>query len=196
MERVAENPRVYECVQRLAGVRWVNQRVQRSLARITTDGGYSFLDLGGGTGKSEQLVPPGVTYLYLDIDLRRIAIGRKHGHSRGMVGDATRVPIRDGAVDVVLCKFVAHHLTDEQVEDLLAECARILRPGGALIFLDPVWAPSRMLGRMLWRIDRGSHPRTESKIVDALARWVELESVERFAVFHRYVLCVAYANSS
>jgi SAM-dependent methyltransferase len=45
-----------------------------------------------------------------------------------MVGDATALPLPDASVDGVVCSQVIEHVRDQQ--KLVAEVARILRPGG------------------------------------------------------------------
>jgi SAM-dependent methyltransferase len=49
-------------------------------------------------------------------------------------GDVAKVPIADGAVDVVLLSQALHHAT--RPERVLAEAWRVLRPGGRVLVLD------------------------------------------------------------
>ena len=50
-------------------------------------------------------------------------------------GSATALPIVSGAFDLVLCGYVAKHLDDDGLRDLLDEIWRVLAPGGlALIW--------------------------------------------------------------
>jgi len=72
------------------------------------------------------------------------------GESRGIElvgGTATRLPFGDESFDLVLSSYLVKHLGDAGVHRLLAECWRVLRPGGLLV----VWefAPTRsvMLNR-------------------------------------------------
>lgn len=63
-------------------------------------------------------------------------------------GDAHRIPLGDAGVDVVAMKNVLEHL--ERPAEALAECARVLRPGGQLVALTVnQWFPPIALARML-----------------------------------------------
>lgn len=50
-------------------------------------------------------------------------------------GAMRALPFANGSFDLVLCKWVAEHLDDPAQE--FRECARVLRPGGALVLLTP-----------------------------------------------------------
>ena len=49
-------------------------------------------------------------------------------------GSFDALPLTDGEVDAALCGMVLHHLED--LDGGLAECARVLRPGGTLTILE------------------------------------------------------------
>lgn len=49
-------------------------------------------------------------------------------------GDGQAIPLRDASVDVILCTSTFKHVWDAEV--LLAECARVLAPGGLLSLVD------------------------------------------------------------
>ena len=51
------------------------------------------------------------------------------------VGDALSPPLKDDSVDVVVCFETLEHVDDH--DRLLAECARVLRPGGTLVLSTP-----------------------------------------------------------
>ncbi len=48
-----------------------------------------------------------------------------------------RASIPDASADLVWCSHVIEHFHDHEVSEVLAECARILRPGGAAVIRVP-----------------------------------------------------------
>ena len=105
-----------------------------------------------------------------------------------VLGDATSMPIRDGCAEMVICKSVTHHLTDLMLEQAIAESRRVLRPGGHLLLFDAVLNRELWAGRMLWRLDRGSYPRTEVDLCGKFESKFKIIHWETFAIYHEYVL--------
>jgi len=56
-----------------------------------------------------------------------------------ILADACHLPLAGGCADIVLCTQVLEHV--RRPADLLAECARLLRPGGQLVLSAPFWWP-------------------------------------------------------
>lgn len=96
------------------------------------------LDVGSGDGAAASVLAPYCRSLTcVDIDARAIELAKerlgKHDHVRAEVADVHALPFRAAAFDEVL---VFHTLTyAEQPSQALAECARVLRPGGRLVVL-------------------------------------------------------------
>ena len=106
------------------------------------------LDLGCGTGRfAASLAAEGRRVLAIDPapDLALAPAGAT------LVGSAEQVPLADASVGTVMVRDVIEHLDDAAA---LAECSRVLRPGGLLVVLVPAW-PS------LWseRDDHAGHLR-------------------------------------
>ena len=61
----------------------------------------------------------------------------------GMVGRAGELPYEPESFDVVLYRLVLHHVVYQgPLAPLFAEAARLLRPGGALVAVEPgLWHP-------------------------------------------------------
>jgi SAM-dependent methyltransferase len=98
------------------------------------------------------------------------------------------MPVRTGSIDVITWIFIAHHLTDEMLAAALQETERVLKSGGYILFLDPVFSRKRWSGRLLWKLDRGSNPRTDEQLRSVLESRFQMESWDRFAIYHQYLL--------
>jgi SAM-dependent methyltransferase len=98
-----------------------------SLLRREVRAGETLLDVGCGTGANLALAGDGVRRLGLDIHVEELSPGM-------LQGDALALPLQRASVDVVLALDVLEHLDDDA---MLAEAARVLRPGGRLIATVP-----------------------------------------------------------
>jgi SAM-dependent methyltransferase len=136
-----------------------------------------------------QLWPAHCRYVCLDIEMPKLQGFRsKVAGGLALQTDATRMPIASGCADSVVCMAVAHHLTDAMLTDVLGESVRVLKPGGRMFFLDPVLARDRIVGRMIWRLDRGSYPRTAEALQSVFSRHLKIAHWEQFAIHHEYVM--------
>jgi ubiquinone/menaquinone biosynthesis C-methylase UbiE len=183
--RIAAHPWVYDRIQVLAGRQQVFERVSPITLALRAE---TVIDVGGGTGGWRRLWAPNCRYVCLDIEMPKLKGFRsKVPDGFAVLSDATRMPITDASVDVVMCIAVVHHLTDAMLDQVFEEALRVLKPGGHLILLDPVLNHSRLAGRILWRLDRGSYPRTEQYLREKLESRFKIIHWEKFAVYHEYV---------
>lgn len=99
------------------------------------------LDIGTGMGNlaaelSRRFAARAV--VALDLSAAVITEARKSGGFpeavRPVAGDATRLPVRDGALDIVASYGVVHHVADKA--RLFAEIYRALAPGGLALVID------------------------------------------------------------
>ncbi|CAL9607154.1 class I SAM-dependent methyltransferase [Streptomyces sp. enrichment culture] len=98
--------------------------------------GTALLDVACGTGiVTRQLAAarPGtrVTGVDLAAGMARTAAARLPG--RVVVGDSRRLPFPDASFDAVVSVWLLHLLDDLGVRGVVAECARVLRPGGVYV---------------------------------------------------------------
>ena len=187
LHRVAAHPLAYDWIQRGAGYAEVSSRVARCLPTETP---ATVLDVGAGTGNLRSVVRGGACYIWLDNDPVKLdGFLAKGSRSFAMLADAPHLAVRDRGVDYVVCVDVAHHLTDDQLAGMMREFARVVRR--QVIFVDALKRPESAVSRVLWGLDRGSHPRTDTELLTALGRALRVERVARFTIFHSYVLCVA-----
>jgi ubiquinone/menaquinone biosynthesis C-methylase UbiE len=187
---LVKHPVVYDAVQSAVGARGFERALKRELAALQLSG--SVLDVGGGTGAWRRLFPPELRHVCLDLDPIKLR-GFKHKYADGvaLLADATAMPFADQAFEAVWCVFVAHHLDDVALARMIDEAARVLKPGGSLLFADALFVPRRLPGRLLWRYDRGRHPRALAQHRAALGRRFHIVTERRFAAMHEYVLLIA-----
>ncbi len=95
-----------------------------------------WLDLGSGTGYFSRALAaafPEADGLALDIAEGMLRHARPQGGARHFVtGDAERLPLRDGSVDLIYSSLALQWCEDFAV--VLSEARRVLRPGGILAF--------------------------------------------------------------
>jgi uncharacterized protein YbaR (Trm112 family) len=178
-------PRVYDLVQRLAGAPTIFRRVEPILHEADL---ALVLDVGGGTGSAQTLLPSSARYVLLDSDPRKLEGFRAKSDAPAILGDATRLPFGDGSVDWALSIAVSHHLDEPSLNRMLDELRRVVT--GRLLFLDAV-TTERRVSRTLWRYDGGRHPRSADALLRAIAARFEVVTHEEFTVYHRYLLVTA-----
>jgi 2-polyprenyl-6-hydroxyphenyl methylase/3-demethylubiquinone-9 3-methyltransferase len=89
------------------------------------------IDLACGGGLMGPYVARlGYRHVGVDIGMRGLEVAREHGVTP-VRGSVLAVPLADGCADVVLAGEILEHVEDDV--GVLTECARLLRPGGALV---------------------------------------------------------------
>jgi len=101
------------------------------------------LDVGTGTGRYLPLLVAAGARVAVGVDLSMSMLARQRRPARLVCGDARRLPFRDGRFDVVTSSLMAGDL--ERLDAWVEEAARLLSPGGHLIYSDfhPSWATER-----------------------------------------------------
>lgn len=134
-------------MNRLHGVicssRWWGRTVERELlpwGLSELELGEDVLEIGPGFGATTKVLakrPGALTVLELD-DGYCARLRRELPERVEVVqGDATAMPFEDGRFSAVVCFTMLHHLPSPAAQDeLLAEAARVLRPGGVFAGTD------------------------------------------------------------
>ena len=125
-----------------------------------TDLHEDVLELGSGSGAMavqllDRYFEIGLTAADVDPAMRAAATRRLDSYGgRAVVlpADATDLPFDDSTFDAVVSFIMLHHVIDW--EQALAEIARVLRPGGALVGYDLVESTA---SRLTHRLDRSPH---------------------------------------
>jgi ubiquinone/menaquinone biosynthesis C-methylase UbiE len=180
---------VYDCIQTAAGAKRVYSEVA---ARIPdAQNNPVILDIGGGTGSLRQYLGPNCRYICLDLEAPKVLRFRhKFPSGMGLLADAARLPIPDRSIDFTACTMVAHHLSEEVLNEVFRECRRVLRPGGRFVFLDWLRRPDRLPSRILWALDRGAHPYTPERLRELSQCYFEITRSDRFTILHEYLIVV------
>lgn len=92
------------------------------------------LDIGGGSGMTARLVSGVGTRLVVCMDISHEML--RHSPVPAVQGDALRLPFADASFDAIIAAAFLHHLPGREAE-VLAECARVLQPGGVILGYDP-----------------------------------------------------------
>jgi SAM-dependent methyltransferase len=183
---IAAHPWIYDRIQNLAGQKENLDRISQHATAMPAE---VVIDVGGGTGAARRLWPASCRYVCLDVELPKLEGFRSKGlGGYAVLSDASHMPIATGAADVVICMAVAHHLSDAMLDKVLDEAVRVLKVGGRLILLDPVLNRQILAARILWKLDRGSYPRTEEELRRKLEERFYIAHWERYAIYHEYVL--------
>jgi ubiquinone/menaquinone biosynthesis C-methylase UbiE len=128
----------------LAIARFTARLRRESLAHLPQHPGLRVLVNGSGTGLDLPHLPPGNDYVALD--LTRAMLERSRPRAAALPaalvqGDSHRLPFPDGAFDAVVLHLIVAVVPD--ATRVLAEAARVVRPGGRVLVLDKFLRPGR-----------------------------------------------------
>ena len=103
----------------------------------------SLLDVGCGTGRflrDARITWPAMQLTGLDLSASYIDEARSHlGNLRSvrwLVANAEAIPLPDASQDIVATIFLFHELPPDVRRRVAGEMARVLKPGGRLVFID------------------------------------------------------------
>lgn len=133
-----------------------------TVRRLGIGAGDRVLDLACGTGDlAAEAASLGAKVIGIDFSSGMLAVAKARAVKCRLVrADALRLPLRNASVDAITSGFALRNFTELEV--VFAECARVLRPGGGLAFLE-VDIPAR-------RLVRAAHGLYFSKVVPLMGR--------------------------
>ena len=100
--------------------------------------GKTVADIGCGGGLfAEEFARLGAQVIGVDPSAASLATARSHAAAAGLridyrEGSGERLPLGDASVDIACCVDVLEHVTD--LDAVISETARVLRPGGVYLF--------------------------------------------------------------
>mgnify|MGYP001824359296 CR=1 FL=1 len=149
---------------------WERPARHAGLAALRPSPRESLLEVGCGPGRSlaEMALAVGPQGHVLGIDLapRMCLVARRRLQRTGVTrqaevvqADATQLPVASDRFDGVFMSFTLELFDTPQIPVVLAECTRVLRPGGRLVVVGlSKEGPASVLGRM-YEWGHGRFPR-------------------------------------
>jgi demethylmenaquinone methyltransferase / 2-methoxy-6-polyprenyl-1,4-benzoquinol methylase len=139
----------YERVNRIIALGLDGSWRRRAVAELRLPTGSRVLDLACGTGDLCRLLA-GSGYDALGVDISAAMLANARGELRLVRADVMTEPFRDQGADGITCGFALRNIVD--VDAFLVECARVLRPGGRISFVDAAEPRSALAraGHRLW----------------------------------------------
>ena len=125
-----------EEAERYDATRGGDERAQAAAAAVAelVPGPGIALDVAGGTGSvSAALARLGWSVLVTDASVGMLRVAQRRLPGRVAQGTATRLPVRSASVDLVTTIWLLHLLPVPAADRVIAEAARVLRPGGAFV---------------------------------------------------------------
>lgn len=143
---------------RIRALHFPNEAIEDALLDLARPHQYQHvIDLGTGTGRMLTLFAPYAKQAEgLDLSHQMLSVARANLSRAGVnnasvrQGDVTDTPFDNDCADLVIVHQVLHYLEDPAA--VLAEAARILKPGGQLLVVD--FAPHEL---EFLRLEHGHH---------------------------------------
>lgn len=142
---------------------WLDWRcLRRSVEAFAPEARGVLLDVGGSETPYREVFGPHVEH-YIGMEYAPAILDKQPEmwdllysvkHLVNLLGDGARLPIRSGSIDTVLSTEVLEHVPEPS--RLIAEMARVLRPGGRLLVTVPFIQPLHELPSDYYRFTPSS----------------------------------------
>lgn len=194
VERVSDHPVLFIFFRSLLenDFKAIRARIR---AHLDLGPGVRSVDIGCGPGAFSDLFAAG-EYAGVDLNARYIAYAQRHKKGRFVCADAQHTGLPDASFDQVLIFGMLHHLPDDVVRGVLAECRRLLVPGGRVLAIEDIPAVSKLnlIGHLIHNVENGEHIRpTEEyrRLYGEIAR-VEHEETLRSGICDYYAAILKF----
>jgi len=189
VHKIVSIPAIYDLSQKLAGGNVDHAILNQELSSLPKKG--SVLDVGGGTGLMRAYFPKSWDYTCLDIDKKKLCYFKKRFPTDKIIlSSALSIPKPKNTYDCCILSAVSHHLESMDLETVLKETFRVLRPGGYLVFIDALLNQRNKLGMVLWALDRGRFPRSLNDLKLRIEKRFIIKKHKVWKVFHENALFI------
>lgn len=130
------------------GTAWTRMRLENVRLLVEPRPGDRVLDVGSAAGAiAHHLSTLGCDVVGIDTSETGVRRAReRYPELRFEVADAAALPFPDGSFDKAVAADVTEHLDDATLRGMLAECRRVLVPGGTLSIHTP--NPKHLIERL------------------------------------------------
>lgn len=112
-------------------LRWIARARGERIAPATRPDAV-LLDVACGGGMMHPYIAgKGYRHVGVDVSTKSAEVALRHGVDEVVISDIRNIPLPDGFADVVVAGHCVEHV-DEPL-DVVAECCRLLKPGGTLL---------------------------------------------------------------
>jgi len=137
---------------RMPGSSFHRAKYERIARRISNKSSRTVLEVGSGTGiYTRFLIRDFKKVIATDIDPKMVSEAKKLlKGAKVILADARHLPFGANSVDVVFGVSVLHHIAERNA--VFREAARIIKPGGFVVFCEPnIWNPMTALTQLWYR---------------------------------------------
>jgi len=139
----------YDTLNRIMSLGLDQRWRRRAIDALGIGPGATVLDLACGTGDlSRACARRGYRVIGDDLSFGMLSVS--HAGTPRVQGDASALPVASASVDAIICGYGLRNFDD--LDRVLSEAARVLRPGGRLVVLEISIPPSAVLraGYHVW----------------------------------------------
>jgi SAM-dependent methyltransferase len=147
------------------------------LAELVPLRGREVVDVGCGDGSlMRALAARGASVVGVEVSEAAVA----RAGERCVLGRADALPLGDASVDVCVLMRSLHHVPAQAMPRAFEECARVLRPGGAMYVAEPVAAGAYF--ELVALVDDEREVRAQAQAAIAATRALRRERTVDYAV--------------
>lgn len=166
--------------------------------------GQMVLDAGCGEGRhSFECIARGARVFSMDMDMECVRKARfslalykdsekAHGEGRYLthIGDALRLPFRDGAFDRVICSEVMEHVSDDHLA--CRELSRILKRGGHIAITVPTFFSEFLFDALTYEYFTSPGGHVRKYLPKKLARMMRDSGLEIYGIGFKHSFHTIY----